>query len=71
MLDQNGIVYGGNSVNPDGYDEFCDWSAAVSSAVARAEVVEESVEQIKRTHADVQLPQLKEKEVLKQPNVVE
>lgn len=67
MLDQNAIVYGGNTVSPHGYDEFCAWSAAVKAAVARAEIAEDSVQQIKKSHADVELPQFKENGVVKQP----
>lgn len=71
MLDQNAITYGGNTVNPTEFDEFCNWAAAVRAAVAKAEVVEDSVQQIKKSHADVVLPQLKENEVVKQHCVVE
>lgn len=70
MLDQNAIAYGGNIVNPTGFDEFCNWAAAVRSAVTKAEVVEDSIQQIKKTHADVQLPQLKENGQLLQPCTV-
>lgn len=56
MLDQNTITYGGNIVNPNGFDEFCNWAVAVRTAVAKAEIADGSPQQIKRTHADVELP---------------
>lgn len=56
MLDQGDIVYGGNSVNPHSYNEFCNWAAAVRAAVAKAEIGDGSVQQIKMSHADVELP---------------
>ena len=66
MLDLQAIVYGGNSLVSTGFDEFYDWAAAVRVAVARVENSEDSIQQFKRTHADVQLPQLKENRVVKQ-----
>lgn len=56
MLDQNAITYGGNTVVADSYVEFCNWSAAVRAAVAKAEIANGSPQQIKRSHADVELP---------------
>lgn len=67
MLDQNVIVYGGNTATPHSYDEFCAWSAAVRAAVVKAEIAEDSVQPMKRTHANVRLPQFKENGVVKQP----
>lgn len=66
MIDQNAIAYGGDTVNPNGYNEFCDWAAAVRAAVAKVEIADGSPQQIKRTHADVRLPQFKKNEVVKQ-----
>ena len=71
MLKQNAIAYGGNTINPHGYDEFCNWAAAVKAAVAKAEIVQDSPQQIKKTHADVRLPEFKENKVVKQPCFVE
>ena len=71
MLEQNAIAYGGNTVTPTEFDEFCNWAAAVRAAVAKAETVEDSVQQIKKSHADVVLPQLKENGIVKQPCAVE
>jgi hypothetical protein len=70
MLDQGGLVYGGNTLTSNGFDEFHDWAAAVRAAVAKAEIAEDSTQSLKRTHADVQLPQLKDNEVFKQTCVV-
>ncbi len=58
MLDQNAVTYSANSLNPHSYNQFCNWAAAVRVAVAKAETVEDSVQQIKKTHADVELPSL-------------
>ncbi len=66
MLDLQAIVYSGNSLTSTGFDEFYDWAAAVRVAVARVENSEDSVQQLKRTHADVQLPRLEENRVVKQ-----
>ena len=59
MLDQNAITYGGNTITSIGFDDFYDWSAAVRAAVARVEIFEESQKGIRKTHADIKLPQLK------------
>ena len=67
MLDQNAITYGGNIINPTGVDDFCNWAAAVRAAVALSEIADDSPQQIKKTHADVQLPQLKGNGQLLQP----
>lgn len=59
MLDQNAITYAGNTITSIGFDNFYDWSTAVRAAVARVEIVEEAQKGIKKTHADIKLPRLK------------
>ena len=67
MLDQNAITYAGNTITSIGFDDFYDWSTAVRAAVALSEIADDSPQQIKKTHADVQLPQLKGNGQLLQP----
>ena len=56
MVEQEAIVYGESTTNPHGYDEFCNWSAAIRASVAKASIVQESPQRSKRNHSDVQLP---------------
>ena len=56
MVEQEAIVYGESTTNPHGYDEFCNWSAAVRASVAKGSIVQESPQRSKKNHSDVQLP---------------